>query len=146
MVFLSVCRLFGVCLQFSFFFGGVCCFAVLSGRFCLGRMCSLCGSLLSLFLASLLGGSAGAGAPLLAPLPSVCAKVTKSSSLQAGAGVLCTPSLPPSSPSFRFSDPSPCRGRPPLFPAVSLSVCLSFSLFHLCMQEFHRACGKQNWP
>ena len=73
------------------FFVGIICScsvcAVLLHLFSVARV-PLAALFFSLLLVFLLGGSAGAGASLLAPLPSLCAKVTKSSSMQACAGLL----------------------------------------------------------
>ena len=135
--FLSVYRLFGVCLQYY-----VVCFlffvllAVLSGRFC-SRSRVLPLRLSSLFFSSLfLGGRPGRGLLfLLRFLP--CA--LRSRNLRRCRHVLACCALPPfplcsfppvspPSPSSRPASPlSRCLS--PLFPAVSLSLFSLFSLF-----------------
>ena len=77
------------------------------------------------FLSSLsLGGRLGRGFLSLAPLPCL----VRSSTRQAHAAPLCSPSFPPLLFPSVLPPLPPHRGRPPLLPAVSLSV-LFFMFF-----------------
>ena len=118
-------------------------------RFALSRACP-CGFLF--FLPSLFpfGGSAGAGASLLAPLLSL----VRSGHGFDGAGVslpMTRSLLAPASPSLRTPPLPPRRSRPPLLPAVSFSFSsflssafLSAFLF-FCRSVFFLSVWREEW-
>ena len=143
---LSVCRLFGVCLQYLavslLFFCVVVCFLFCLRGSVLGRVRSPCGFFF-FPLVSLLGGSAGAGvsfscsASLLGGLRSRFVDETGSCC----SIVLSLP--PPSSPSLRSPPLPPRRSRPPgpSPPSRCLSVCHSiFSSFSFLSATADGAC------